>query len=79
MDVLITHCPPFEILDFDNNIHYGSKELLTAVEKIKPRYHLFGHIHANNGIEVHGSTTFINSAIVNEIYGDIQPWHLIEI
>lgn len=32
-DVLITHCPPFEILDFDNNIHYGSKELLTAVEK----------------------------------------------
>ena len=78
-DVLITHCPPFGILDFDNNIHYGSKELLTAVEKIKPRYHLFGHIHANNGIEVHGSTTFINSAIVNEIYGDIQPWHLIEI
>lgn len=78
-DVLITHCTPFEILDFDNNIHYGSKELLTAVEKIKPRYHLFGHIHANNGIEVHGSTTFINSTIVNEIYKGIQPWHLIEI
>ena len=78
-DVLITLCPPFGILDFDNNIHYGSKELLTAVEKIKPRYHLFGHIHANNGIEEHGSTTFINSAIVNEIYEDIQPWHLIEL
>lgn len=78
-DILITHCPPFEILDFDDNIHYGSKELLTAVERIRPHYHLFGHIHSNNGVEEGGFTTFVNSAIVNEIYGDLQPWHLIEI
>ena len=77
--MLITHCPPLGILDFDDNIHYGSDELLEKVSQVKPLYHLFGHIHANNGIENVGSTTFINSAIVNAIYDDIQPWHVIEI
>lgn len=79
IDVLITHCPPLGILDFDDNIHYGSDELLEKVEHVKPRYHLFGHIHANNGIERVGSTTFVNSAIVNAVYDDLQPWHVIEI
>jgi len=27
-DVLITHTPPFGILDFDDNINYGAEELL---------------------------------------------------
>ena len=78
-DILVSHTPPLGILDFDDNILYGSKELLTKVEKIKPRYHLFGHIHANNGIATQGSTTFVNSAVVNTIYSDLQPWHLLEI
>ena len=78
-DVLVTHTPPYEILDFDDGIHYGNKDLLMKACEIKPRYHLFGHIHAQNGIETHGTTTFVNSAIVNAIYSDIQPWHLIEI
>lgn len=78
-DVLITHCPPLGVLDFDDNIHYGSDELLVKVEQVKPRYHLFGHIHTNNGIEKVGFTTFVNSAIVNAIYDGIQPWHIVEI
>ena len=40
-DVLITHCPPYGILDFDDGINYGSTELLARVEEIKPRLHLF--------------------------------------
>lgn len=78
-DVLITHTPPYEILDFDDGVHYGDKTLLLKVFEVKPRYHLFGHIHAQNGIATNGPTTFVNSSIVNEIYSDIQPWHLIEL
>ena len=40
-DVLITHSPAFGILDFDDNIHYGSKELLTRLSALNLRAHLF--------------------------------------
>jgi Icc-related predicted phosphoesterase len=64
-DVLVSHSPPYGILDFDDNIHYGCPDLLKAVERISPRYHLFGHIHAAYGIKKKGQTTFVNSTIIN--------------
>ena len=36
-DILITHTPPFGILDFDDNIHYGSEELLARITAVQPR------------------------------------------
>lgn len=44
-NVLITYCPPYGILDFDDGINYGSTELFVRLGEIKPRLHLFGHIH----------------------------------
>lgn len=76
-DVLITHDPPYGILDFDDNIHYGSDELLKRISEIKPRYHLFGHIHAGNGQVTLGATTYVNSAIVSENYQSIQSVHTV--
>ena len=78
-DVLITHFPPINILDFSNNIHYGSSELLVKVKEIKPKVHLFGHIHASNGDTVFGRTRFINSAIVGEDYTFLQDYHIVQI
>jgi len=66
--ILVSHSPPYEILDFDDNIHYGCPELLNAVERIAPRFHLFGHVHAAYGILKLQQTTFANAAIVNELY-----------
>ena len=43
-DVLITHCPPYGMLDFDDGINYGSAKLLTKVKEIKHNFYLFGHI-----------------------------------
>lgn len=37
-DVLITHTPPFGILDFDDNINYGSDELLSRIEVVQTTY-----------------------------------------
>lgn len=68
-DVLITHRPPYGILDFDDGNHFGCVDLLQAVPKIRPKYHLFGHVHAGYGIEKSQHTSFVNASLVrkNEI------------
>lgn len=46
IDVLVTHGPPYGILDFTIRKEYaGCKGLLKFVEIIKPQAHIFGHIH----------------------------------
>ena len=78
-DVLITHTPPYGILDFDDNIHYGSEELLQRVAEISPRLHLFGHIHRQHGTTDNGITSFSNSAIMNIDYTNMHTPNLIEL
>ena len=70
-DVLITHGPPFGVLDKTNILgpHLGCEELAKAVSRIKPRLHVFGHIHGGYGREaVKGGTAFVNAAVLNERY-----------
>jgi len=64
-DVLISHRPPYGILDTAGDA-FGCPDLLLAVLKIAPRYHLFGHIHASYGSEKWGATTFVNAALANQ-------------
>lgn len=78
-DVLITHSPAYGILDFDDNINYGSEDLLTAVSKINPRIHLFGHIHKRHGITTIGTTTFSNGAIMNDDFSISNHPNIIEL
>ena len=65
-DVLVTHTPPYGILDMDGSILYGSRELLERVRVIRPRLHLFGHIHKSYGTTSDGVTVFSNAAIMDE-------------
>ena len=46
-DVLVTHGPPFGILDQapGSEHHQGCRQLLAAVRRIKPMLHIFGHVH----------------------------------
>lgn len=78
-EVLITHSPAYGILDFDDNINYGSENLLKAVSEINPRIHLFGHIHKQHGITTIGTTTFSNGAIMNEDYSTLNRPNIIEL
>ena len=66
--VLITHQPPYGILDVSGDIHCGDRGLLQTVVKIQPMYHLFGHIHTAYGIETVGNTTFVNATVSNKQY-----------
>lgn len=78
-DVLITHSPAYSILDYDDNIHYGSEELLARMSAVNPRLHLFGHIHSQNGMVALDSTTFSNGAIMNADYTNLNGPNFIEI
>ena len=71
-DVLVTHTPPYGILDRDGSILYGSKELLCRVRVIHPRLHLFGNIHKSHGTISDGVTVFSNAAIMDEGYDHLN-------
>lgn len=69
IDVLITHGPPFGMLDqIDNGDHVGCKALLNKVNTVQPLYHIFGHIHEGYGINNAKNTTFINASLLTEKY-----------
>lgn len=78
IDVLITHGPPYNILDYvpRDKKHVGCKALLKRIKEIKPKYHIFGHIHDPYGMEEHDGTVFINTSICDESYNASyrQPW-----
>lgn len=67
-DILITHQPPSGILDESHGRHYGSKVLRERLQVVKPRLHLFGHIHDAWGKVQSGGTLFANSSVLNERY-----------
>lgn len=60
IDILVTHAPPLGIFDQDGPISHGCSELAAAVAKLKPKYHIFGHIHSHHGMVKIGSTRYIN-------------------
>lgn len=70
-DVLITHGPPYGILDKNlSGVNCGCKHLLKRIVEVKPLLHCFGHIHEGSGMNYHSHppTTFINATILNGNY-----------
>ena len=68
-DVLITHGPPWEKLDVaPSHQRVGCEELAKAVERVRPRAHIFGHIHHSYGIVERDGTVFVNASVCNERY-----------
>lgn len=50
IDILITHGPPYGILDLTSEgTHAGCKTLKEKIEEIKPKLHIFGHVHFSSG------------------------------
>lgn len=78
-DVLITHNPPYGILDFDDGINYGDEQLLSKAMEIPLQLHLFGHIHAQHGITTEHGITFSNGAIMTHDYTTLNMPNLLEI
>jgi Icc-related predicted phosphoesterase len=74
-DVLLTHCPPYNVLDLSPAwyskpaMHCGSKPLRDRVLEVEPLVHAFGHIHEGYGdISLYNNITFINASVLNGQY-----------
>ena len=82
-DILLTHGPPYDILDFVEsgvNANVGCPVLSNEVlNRIKPKYHVFGHIHEANGVEQYDGITFINAAICNVGYKPENPINVFDL
>jgi predicted phosphohydrolase len=80
-DVLITHGPPYGVLDtaHPSTGHLGCEELTIAVQQIRPRLHVFGHIHGGQGQQNSDGTQYVNASVVNEAYQLVYAPQVIEI
>lgn len=93
LDILVTHGPPYGILDqrippgkrrfapweeeevFAGSDHVGCEELLAAVERARPRVHVFGHIHRGYGATQNEHTMFYNASVCDDAYNPVnKPW-----
>lgn len=62
-DVLVTHGPPLGVLDrTTDGRHAGSAALADAVARVRPRVHVFGHIHEGRGQHGHSFNVAILDA-----------------
>jgi len=88
-NVLITHGPPYGILDmiektFSNmgrDLHQGCKDLLDRINQLKElKVHVYGHLHADGGesVVVNG-VTYANAAICTERYFPSNPPVIIDL
>ena len=73
-DILISHGPPLGVLDMTfRGKRVGWKELADRVREIKPRYHLFGHIHEGYGVTQLETTLYGNASACDLRYRPINP------
>lgn len=74
VDVLISHGPPIGHGDLCiHGIRTGCVELLTTIQnRVKPKYHIFGHIHEGYGVTTDGATKFINASTCDIMYNPVN-------
>jgi Icc-related predicted phosphoesterase len=81
VDILITHGPPYGILD----LTYGGQNVgcpyledrLQHLHQLK--LHIFGHIHYSYGKKMRQKTLFVNTAICDENYDPTNPIPVINV
>jgi len=85
-DILVTHAPPLGVRDaairpMEHGGHgqpvrtgrAGCQDLLVeVVERVKPRFHIFGHIHEGYGCSTNGETVFMNASTCTRGYQPIN-------
>jgi len=80
-DVLVTHGPPHGIGDrvrlFGKRV--GCPFLRERVAEVRPRLHVFGHIHEGRGERTVDGTRFVNASSVTFLYRPIHPAVVIDL
>lgn len=79
--VLVTHYPPFSILDkgkvidsYHHSIHAGIIEINYLVDYYRPRVHIFGHSHSFGGLDIeHNGVLYVNVARLDRLLKTGEP------
>lgn len=88
-NILVTHGPPFGILDFVPNGRFqphnpsdnvGCADLRERIKELKDlKVHIFGHIHEEYGDETVDGVRYLNAAILDDRYMIAHRPHIFEL
>lgn len=80
-DVLVTHGPPYGRGDITlHSGHFGCAHLLFEVQhRVKPRVHIYGHIHEGHGTSFDGHTLYVNASSLDLGYEANNPCIVIDL
>ena len=77
---LLSHSTPLLFLDKTERLmNVGCEDLYKRVFDIKPKIHLFGHIHYSYGVDNNSGVCYSNGAICGENYLPINKERIIEL
>lgn len=81
IDILVTHGPPKGVLDITQDGDSVGCPILAAeiMYRIKPKYHIFGHIHEGYGQQKIEGITYINASTCNRKYQPVNPPIILDI
>jgi predicted phosphodiesterase len=80
VDVLVTHGPPYGVLDrVTSGALQGCEELALAIDRVRPRLHLFGHIHESYGWERRAGTLHVNASSCGVRYASVNPVRVVDV
>lgn len=82
-DILLTHAPPYGIMDQTSRGNkIGSVSLLEKIKEIQPSLCVFGHNHKDYGTEKKEdmkNTVFVNCSLLDEQYDMVRKPIMIEV
>jgi len=80
-NILVTHGPPFNILDkTSGGVSAGCSELLNQIKQLEHlKLHIFGHIHEGYGETTVDNIKFVNASICDKRYYPNNKPRIIEI
>lgn len=77
VDIMMTHGPPKDILDWTAHGNVGCEALLRAVSRARPRLYCFGHIHEAHGakmVEWKDDKTQVGAEVIKGEYKQQNPY-----